>query len=107
MYTVYTSQVQLEPLPAKRDNFFHMNRTKLFGESKYFLANRDNFFPCEQALVRFTKYTSQRETLPGIPEMSLTKITSVPSISHCENVLSCRLFYSLRGVGITVSLNTS
>ena len=27
-----------------------MNRTKLLGESKYFLAKRDNFFPCEQAL---------------------------------------------------------
>ena len=50
MYKVYTSQAQLETLPAKRDNFSHMNRTKLFGESKYFLANRHSVFPCEQAL---------------------------------------------------------
>ena len=48
MYSVYTSQ--LETLPGKRDKFFHMSRTKSFGESKYFLANRDNFFPYEQAL---------------------------------------------------------
>ena len=49
MYTVYTSQ--LETSPGNRDNFSHMNRTKLFGESKYLLANRDNFFPYEQALT--------------------------------------------------------
>ena len=28
----------------------HMNKTKLFGESKYFLPNRDYVFPYEQAL---------------------------------------------------------
>ena len=50
MYTVYKSQ--LETLPGKRDNFSHIyEQKKLFGESKYFLANRDNFFPYEQALI--------------------------------------------------------
>ena len=48
MDIVYTSQP--ETLPGKRDNFSHMNGAKLFGESKYFLANRGNFFPYERAL---------------------------------------------------------
>ena len=39
---------QSESLPGisgKRDNVSHMNTTKLFGELKCFLANRDNIFP--------------------------------------------------------------
>ena len=34
-----------------------MNRTKLFGASKCFLANRDNFFPYEQALTLYNVVT--------------------------------------------------
>ena len=35
---------------------FHMNRTKLFGESKCFLAYRDSFSPYEQALNCVQRY---------------------------------------------------
>ena len=38
--------------PVSEITFLHMNRTKLFDSSKCFLANRDNFCPYEQALIR-------------------------------------------------------
>ena len=45
--------------------FLHMNRTKVFGQSKSFLVNRNNFCPYEQALsiTCFHKYSIMYTTV--------------------------------------------
>jgi hypothetical protein len=74
--------------PVSGITFLHMNRTKLFGQSKCFLANRDNFFPYEQAL----RACSYWQKLSRLARKLFDKFTSEISPWYENNMKSYTAF---------------
>ena len=66
----------------------HMNKTKLFGESKCFLPNRDYVFPYEHTLktsgLNLTQIGSNRSPDPGqyATDANRVKLTQTPGSTY-------------------------